>query len=144
MELPELEAITLYYSKKEKLFLFFIFCLTLFAIEIFFVYEVLTFKINWIAYFFLHGMLCVASLALLGAFAALQYDIRLTFLFSILLTFLGPFGASMSLLITSIYFLETKFMVGDQSLLEILYPDIPISKSTHIYNRITYGWKMSK
>lgn len=140
MELLEIEVLSNWYAKKEKLLLFSLFCIAVFAVEIFLAYAGLTAHLRWSIIILFHCLLSLICLAVLEAFAKRQFDIRLPLLLAILVTFLGPVGAGMTLLITCFYFLGKKFLSDPgKALLEVLYPDIEMSKSTYIYNRITYG-----
>lgn len=140
MELPEIDVILDWYAKKEKLFSFFIFCLFVFLGEILLLYAGLKGYLGWINIAVIHSLLTFVSIAVLAAFVRLQYDLRLPLLFVILLAFLGPVGAGMMLIIILLYAIEKRFLSDSgEGLLEVLYPDIQISKSTLIYNRIAYG-----
>lgn len=140
MELEEIEVVNEWYAKEEKLALFFPICCIFFLVELFLVHPLLSNDLSEkIMALSIHVLLCLISLLIISTFKSFDYDIRFPLLFTILLTFLGPFGAAMTLLVICLYVLETKYLPNSEALLEVLYPDIKISKSTQIYNRITYG-----
>ncbi len=87
----------------------------------------------------IHMILVAVSIGIVKWFAHLGWDQRFSFLFAVLFTTMGAFGAAVCLLTLAIYSVYKHFISPMAELWEMLYPKIRLEKQDIVYERLIYG-----
>lgn len=87
----------------------------------------------------IHLILVAVAIGIVKWFAYLGWDQRFSFLFAVLFTTMGAFGAAVCLMTLAIYSVYKHYASPIAELWEMLYPKLRLEKQDIVYERLIYG-----
>lgn len=102
----------------------------------------LALMIQWIPLYltlFLHCGIAACALWMIKLYPRLGLDLRFPYLFGLFITFLGPLGAGLAVIIVIFYMNYQRYFSGGKDILDDIFPEIKKKKSSELYDRVLYG-----